>query len=168
MSKSKHRQLPRIIPMPELTKYSKPQETRALELVAFLESRDGATSADCCGALGITKSVFDATLSCARELICRELDVTIPHPVPDDGWKYRVTGDWVNSNHPAIAAGTGYAVGQIESRLKSVLRDAAVAKKHLDPHSLDGRKVNALTMHLSHVLSVLSEISGEEQARDAR
>lgn len=169
LPKRKAAKLPPLIPMPELRRYSKPIETRAYALLAYLEAHsDGADANTMCEAFGWGRGQFSSALECAREVLCPPLELTIPHPVPDDGWCYRLTGAWIGvDGTPAIAAGAGYAVAQIEARLRTVLRDAVAARKHLDPQSIDGRKVSALTQHLGHVLGVMSEISGENQNRRA-
>lgn len=150
--------------MPELRRYSKPVESRAYELLSYLEANSqGADARTICESLVWGRGQFASALECAREVICPQLELTIPHPVPDDDWRYRVTGEWIATDgSPAIAAGAGHAAAQIEARLRSVLRDASVARIHLDPQSIDGRKVNALTLHLSHILAVMAEISADE------
>lgn len=149
--------------MPEVRRFSDPVKARALDLLALLEA--GPLNAEeVCERTGWTRHQLDAALTCARADVCVPFGLTIPHPVPQDGWRFHLTGEWVATDgRPAIAAGTGYAVNHVEARLKSILRDVTVAHKNLDPQSIDGRKTNALRQHLGHLLSVLAEISGDER-----
>lgn len=134
------------------------KDARALLLLATLEESP-RSAADACESLGWTRSQFTSALSHAREAVCPQLGVTIPHPVPEDGFTYRVTGEWLHGDGtPAIEAGTAYAVSLVETRLHSILRDVRVAKKNIDGRSVNGRKANFLDKHLSHILAVLAEI----------
>lgn len=140
-------------------------DARALDLLASLQADGPATRADLCVRLGWRDSQFRSALDHAREVVCPELSLTIPHPVPDDGWRYCVTGSWLHDDGaPAIAAGTAYALAVIERRLISVLRDAEVAVANADPQSIPGRKANYLSKHIANVLETLSDIDGRPVA----
>jgi hypothetical protein len=134
-------------------------ERRALDLVATL---DGWTAAEACELLGWPRSRFDSALTYARNEICPALGLAIPHPVPDDGYAYHVTGDWIDPDKPAIARGAAFAIGIIEARLRSVQRDVQVAAKNLDGRSVSGRKANYLAKHLSKILTTLAEIGADD------
>ena len=143
-------------PISGLRTHSK--DARALHLLSVLEE-EPRSAADACEHLGWTRSQFASALAHARDVLCPQLGVTIPHPVPDDGFRYRVTGEWLHDDGtPAIEAGTAYAVSLVETRLHNILRDVRVAKDNLDNRSVNGRKANFLDKHLSHILSVLAEI----------
>ena len=135
-------------------------EARAVDLLALLDSRpEGATKAEAREKLGWTESQFTTAVEYVRSTISGQLGVTIPHPVPDDGYRYRVTGDWIGvDGRPAIEAGTSFALGQIESRLRSVHRDVLIAKNNLEAKSLLGRKLNYLDKHLARIFAELNEI----------
>jgi hypothetical protein len=110
-------------------------------------------------ALGWTRSQFDTALNVARDHLCPDLGLAIPHPVPQDGWRYRITGEWMHRDGtPAIEAGTAYAMGVIEARLRSVLRDVKVVAVTHDRRSVDGRKANFMRKHLVHIIATLDEI----------
>lgn len=145
--------------VPAIRRYSLDQ--RALDLVLHLEKvgTEGSPRESICADLGWTNSQFESALAVARDRLGPELSVTIPHPVPSDGWRYRVTGQWLHEdNTPAIEAGTSYALGIIEARLRAVLRDVRIAKGSLDPRSVSGRKCNFVDKHLTHIVSTLGEI----------
>lgn len=134
-------------------------ERRAMDLLAHLETTEGASLRECVETLGWTRGEVRSALLYARETVCPKLGLTVPHPVPDDGFRYRVTGQWLSvDGRPAIAAGTSYALGQIEARLVSLRRDVSVAKANLDPRSIPGRKVNYLDKHLARIVDVLDDI----------
>ena len=133
-------------------------EARALKLIALIELQP-MNAAQICQATGWSRGQFAGALAHARSELCPVLDVAIPHPVPDDGFCYRVTGEWLATDDtPAIASGCSHALGIVETRLRSVLRDVKVARSGLDSRSSDGRKANFLMKHLTHILAVMAEI----------
>lgn len=135
------------------------REDRALELMVYLEHNGGRTAAEALRDLKWTRSQFDAALRTVRDDLGPKMGVTIPHPVPDDGFRYRVTGAWLHEDGtPAIEAGTAYAMAIIETRLRAVLRDVRIAKMNMDRRSVNGRKANFLDKHLTHIVGVLGEI----------
>lgn len=143
-------------------------EARALDLLADLQEHGASTAKEVCGRLSWTRSQFDGALDHARRVVCLELNVTIPHPIPDDGWRYCVTGSWLHDDGtPAISEGTAYAMAVIERRLASVLRDAQVAAANSDPRSIPGRKANMLSKHVSRILLALADIDGRPSAEVA-
>lgn len=144
-------------------------EARAFDLLEHLRKTGGASRADACVALTWTDHQFRAAVDYARSEIGPALGITIPQPVPDDGFVYRATGEWMSSDGtPAIEAGTSFALGQIESRLHTIWRDVKVAKSHLDPRSINGRKVNYLEKHLIRIFETLSDIGSSVPARQDR
>lgn len=139
-------------------------ERRAFDVMTLLEERGSETSAGVCEALSLSKSQVSAAIEYARVHLCPQLNVTIPHPVPNDGFRYRVTGEWIGKGgDPAIGAGASYAMAQIESRLRSVHRDVLVALNNLEPRSLDGRRANFLNKHLSRIFGTLDVIASPAQ-----
>lgn len=137
------------------------KEERAFKLLVHLEENP-STAAEVCDLYDWTRSQFDSALAFARDELCPQMAVTIPHPVPDDGFRYHVTGAWLHGDgSPAIAAGTAYAIAIIETRLKVVLRDVRVALGSVNPRSVAGRKANFMNKHLSHIVAVLAEIGPE-------
>lgn len=141
-------------------------EERAFKLLVFLEETP-ATAAVVCSMFDWTRSQFDSALALARTNLCPQMGVTIPHPVPDDHYRYHITGDWLHGDgSPAIAAGTAFAMAIIETRLKAVLRDVRVALPSVNPRSVEGRKANFMNKHLSHVVAVLAEIGPDAPLRD--
>lgn len=134
-------------------------EQRALDLLVYLQASGGASLNEVALALSWKRSQVRSAIDFARDFVCPSLGVTIPHPLPDTGFRYIVTGEWINKGgSPAIEAGTSYAMAQIESRLRTVCRDVKVAKANLDPRSIPGRKVNFLDKHLDHLLETLNDI----------
>lgn len=123
-------------------------------LVDLLVDCGPLSSAECCEKLGWTKGRFDVALRTARDELCPGLGLTIPHPLPEDGWRYQVTTDW-----KPIEAGAAHALGTVESRLRTIHRDVRTVKPMLDPRSKEGRRANFLDKHLSHLLGTLKEIS---------
>lgn len=134
-------------------------EARTFDLLEHLRETGGSSRAETCEALGWTDHQFRAAVDHARTIIGPALGVTIPQPVPDDGFLYRATGEWISiDGTPAIEAGTSYALGQIESRLRSVFRDVEIAAAHMDTRSLNGRKLNYLKKHLNAMFDTLGDI----------
>jgi len=136
-------------------------EVRGYALIELLADMGPMTKRDVMVELGLTESQFQSALTYARENICPELEVAIPHPVPDDGWRYTVTDQWEHEDgSPAIAAGAAYAMGQVENRLQYVFATAQVALHSCDPRSVAGRKANLLVKRVGHILNMLAEIDG--------
>lgn len=127
---------------------------RAEDLLELLIDAGPLSSADVCDRLGWTKGQFAGALKVARETLCDQYGVTIPHPTPEAGWRYEVTTEW-----QPIEAGAVYALGHAEARLRSIHRDIVLVKPALDPQSKEGRRANFLDKHLSHILGTLAEIS---------
>lgn len=141
-------------------------ERDALDLVEYLIERDGTTAREICEQFGWTRNELAAIMGHARTAICPIFDMAIPHPVPADGWRYRVTGEWVGvDGSAAIGAGSALAMAQIEGRMRSVQRDVAVAVRHLDPQSLEGRKANLLNKHLLRMFDTLVEITESDRRK---
>lgn len=126
----------------------------ANELVDLLVDAGPLTAAECCAKLGWTRGRFDTALRVARDDVCPPMDLAIPHPTPDDGWRYQVTTEW-----EPVEAGAAHALGMVESRLKSIHRDIRIVKPMLDPRTREGRRANFLDKHLTHLLSTLKEIN---------
>lgn len=133
-------------------------EQRALDLLAFLQEVGGAKLHECAEALGWSDSAVRTAIQFAREHVCPQLKLTIPHPVPHDDYRYHVTGDWIAVGHPAIEEGTAFAMAQVESRLRSIHRDVQIALANLDNRSIPGRKANFLHRRLSYIFETLGEI----------
>lgn len=123
-------------------------------LVDLLVDSGPLTSAEVCERLGWTKGRFDSAVRSARDGICHDLGLAIPHPVPEDGWRYQVTNEW-----GPVEAGAAHALGNVESRLRSVHRDVRLVKPMLDPRTRAGRRANFLDKHLTHLLGTLEEIA---------
>lgn len=113
------------------------------------------TSSEVCQRLGWTKGRFTLAVRVARQELCPNYGVSIPHPVPDDGWRYQVTTEW-----KPVERGASHAMGAIETRLHSIMRDVRTVKPALDPQSIEGRRANFLDKHLTHILGTLREITG--------
>ena len=124
-------------------------------LVDLLVDDGPLTSAEACERLGWSRGRFDAAVRSARDELCPDLGLTIPHPIPDDGWRYQVTTDW-----KPVEAGASYSLGMIEARLSRLHRDIGTVKPHLTKGSRDWRRANFLDKHLGHIVSTLREISG--------
>lgn len=123
-------------------------------LIELMVDHGPSTSAEICQRLGWTKGRFSTALKTAREDVCPALEVTIPHPTPDNGWRYEVTTEW-----QTIEAGAAHSLGNVESRLRSIHRDVATVLPMLNPRSKEGRRANFLNKHLAHILGTLEEIS---------
>jgi hypothetical protein len=133
-------------------------EERAFKILAFLEEHP-ASAEQACQILDLTRAQFDRALKFAREDFGPKLGIAIPHPVPEDGYRYHVTSEWLNPDGtPAIAAGTAFQMRIIESRLRAVQRDVRIALRSADSRSVTGRKANFLNKHVTHILDVLAEI----------
>lgn len=124
------------------------------ELIELLVDCGPLTRHEVCQKLDWSPGKFTTALKYAREELCPSYDVTIPHPTPDDGWRYQVTTDWT-----AIEAGASHVLGGIEARLYSVARDVATVLPLIDRRSKEGRRANFLNKHLSHILGTLEEIN---------
>ena len=123
-------------------------------LLDFLVDNGPATAAEICSALDWPKGRFDSAVRHAREELCPTLDLAIPHPTPVDGWRYQVTGDWA-----PIEAGAAHALGMVETRLASILRDVRSVAPNLERGTRAWRRAQFLEKHLSHITTTLDEIN---------
>lgn len=128
-------------------------------LVETLVDHGPATATAVCDRLGWPKSRFGTAVRYAREHLCPTLDLTIPAPTPDDGWRYCVTDQW-----GPIGAGAAWTLGQVESRLRSIERDVLLALPQLEKGTEDWRAANLLAKHLPHINRSLEDIHGTRQA----
>lgn len=134
------------------------KERRSLDLLDALVSTPMSMT-EACDKLELTPAQFRAALGYLRDRVCPELGLVIPHPIPDDGYRYHATGEWATPDGtPAAEAGTAWALGLIESRLRRVLGDIEIVLPNLDPQSEHGRKANFLKKHVSHIVSTMAEI----------
>lgn len=125
----------------------------AAELLDLLVDVGPLTALEACEKLGWPRGRFDTALRFAREQLCVEMGMAIPNPTPADGWRYQVTTEW-----QPVEAGSSYALGIVESRLRSIHRDVQIVQPHLTRGSKEWRRANFLNKHLSHILGTLSEI----------
>jgi hypothetical protein len=125
-------------------------------LVELLVDEGPMAAAEICGRLGWTRGRFDAALRHARVELCPSLGVTIPHPTPADSWRYRVTDSWRE-----VEIGASHALGQVDARLASILRDVDVIFPQLEKGTKEWRRASFLRKHLKHITSTLKEINGE-------
>lgn len=123
-----------------------------------------ATGAELCKKLAWSKGRLSTALRYAREHLCPLLEVTIPTPTPDTGWRYQVTQDW-----QPIEAGAAWTMGLIETRLRGVHRDVLIVLPLLERGSVEWRRANFLAKHLGNITSTLEEIgNGPRQVRGTR
>lgn len=131
-------------------------QRHASDLLDLLVDAGPMTAAEACEKLGWPRGRFGAALRFAREQLCPTLGMAIPAATPADGWMYQVTTEWA-----PVEAGSSYALGLVESRLRAVDRDVRIILPHLERGTLEWRRANFLNKHLSHVLGTLKEIDGE-------
>lgn len=136
---------------------------RAEELIEALVDHGPATAADLCSRLDWSRSRFSTALRYAREQLCPKLDLTIPAPTPERAWTYCVTDQW-----EAIGAGAAWTLGLVESRLRAIERDVAIALPQLEPGTPDWRAANLLAKHLPHINRSLEDIHGARTSRGER
>lgn len=123
-------------------------------LIEDLVDNGPSPSAEVCERLGWSKGRFTSALKAARDEVCPQLGVTIPHPIPEEDWAYQVTTEW-----QPIEAGAAHSLGSIEARLLGIHRDIKTVKPNLDPRTRAGRRANFLDKHLAHILGTLMEIN---------
>lgn len=126
-------------------------------LVDLLVDHGPMTADDACQMAGWTRGRFDGALRFARDEVCPPMGLTIPHPTPADGWRYRVTDDWRD-----VEAGAAHSLGQVDSRLMSILRDVEVVYPQLQRGTTEWRRASFLRKHLTHITSTLREINNGE------
>jgi len=147
--------------------WSPPTEDRAVPLVNTLRHAEALvevlvdhgplTSNECCERLGWAKGRFDTALRCAREELCPSLNLSIPHPTPAEGWRYQITDQWA-----PVEAGAAHALGSVETRLASIMRDVNIVYPQLVKGSREWRRASFLRKHLTHITSTLKEINNGE------
>lgn len=138
-------------------------ERRAFDVLSALNAGP-ATLDELSEGLLWTRHQVRTAIGYARDFVCPELDLAIPHPVPDDGYCYHLTGEWITADGtPAIEAGTAFALGQLEARLRSIHRDVLVAVANLDRQSINGQKVNFLANRLEQIFATLGRIGTQKE-----
>lgn len=108
---------------------------------------------------------FEYTPSQARRLIrilrddiCPQFGVVIPHPLPSDGNRYHVTGEWVGDGGEGIKPAAEYALRHVLSRMVRLHSDVEVVLPNLEHGSIEWRQANFLHKHLAHIVGTLNEI----------
>lgn len=129
----------------------------ASDLIDTLVDGGPATAVELCSTLGWPRGRLDSALRYAREELCPELKLAIPHPTPMDGWRYQITDQW-----EPVEAGASHALGSVETRLFSILRDVETIYPHLTKGSTEWRRATFLRKHLGHITSTLKEINDGE------
>lgn len=127
---------------------------QAQDLLDLLVDAGPLTRAEVCDKLGWSDGRFTNALKYARQHICPALDMSIPSATPDTGWVYQATTDW-----EPVEAGASWTVGQVESRLKGILRDVRAVKPNLARGTREWRRANFLDKHLTHILGTMEEIN---------
>ena len=129
----------------------------AVTLVDTIVDEGPATKRELCKWLGWSEGRFASALAYARSVYLPPLDLTIPHPVPEHKWRYRVTDQWEH-----IEAGAAFSLGTVESRLRGINRDVHIVLPKIDQNTdmLAWRRANFLAKHLDHILRTLGEING--------
>ena len=131
---------------------------RNAETIVDLLVDDGPTTkAEMAGKLGWPAGRVENAIRYARDELCPDLGLTIPSPIPSDGWRYQVTTEW-----QPVEAGASHQLGHVESRLRSIHRDVAVILPHVPKGSREWRRANFLNKHLTHLLGTLKEINDGE------
>lgn len=126
----------------------------ATDLLDLLVDEGPLTSAEACEAMGWPRGRFDGAVKFARTELCPELGVTIPAPTPAEGWRYQVTTEW-----EPVEAGAAHALGHVESRLLSILRDVRIVAPHMKKGTTEWRRARFLEKHLTHITLTLEEIN---------
>jgi len=123
-------------------------------LLDLLVDEGPLTSDEICKSMAWPKGRFMTALRYARIELCPVLELAIPHPVPEEGWRYQVTTEW-----QPVERGAAFALGMIETRLRSTHRDVQTVKPKLPRGSKEWRRANFLDKHLDHILGTLREIN---------
>ena len=93
--------------------------------------------------LGVDFGWCRALLRIARNDIAPQFGLAIPRPTKGDGFLYRVTGQWIDPDDPAIIDGVTVSIGDGLTRLDSIVRDYEVAEANTDGRTREGRRVRA-------------------------
>jgi hypothetical protein len=114
---------------------------RAVQLVEIL--MDGpADYLDLMDGLHLTNpGTFRNTLKLARDVVGPQHGMTIPRPVAEDGYLYRLTADWIDPDDPAIRDGVKVQTSDCRARVVSIIRDLEIARDSTDGRTAEGRKV---------------------------
>jgi hypothetical protein len=132
----------------------------ANELLDLLVDVGPLTRADIQRILGWSEGRFTSALRAARDVVCPELGIAVPQVTPPD-WRYEATIEWA-----PVEAGSSYALGHAETRLRSIRRDVRIVLPHLPKGTVEWRRANFLSKHLDHLLGGLSEIHGTGELDD--
>jgi hypothetical protein len=82
-------------------------------------------------------------LRVARNDVAPQHGLAIPRPTAGDGYLYRVTGQWIDPDDPAIIDGVRASIDDGLTRLDSIVRDYEVAEGTTDGRSREGKRVRA-------------------------
>lgn len=126
----------------------------AEELIETLLDYGPLTSNEVCKYLAWPKGRFTTALRYAREHLCVEFDMTIPNPVPEEGWVYRVTQDW-----QYVSNGANHVLGRVETQLRRINREVETVLPFVERGSREWRRAMFLAKHLPYLLRTLGEIN---------
>lgn len=119
----------------------------AIELISYLRNHpEGTTRTGLLAVLGLSRSRFKTVLEAAKQVARAELDGEIHDAVRKDGYRYRFTAEWLNSN-VALAA----IADSVDNRLKhqrtrsiNTQGQLGTARKSTDLRTRNGRTIVAI------------------------
>lgn len=143
-------------------------ETRAFVLMSLLleEPRDKDTILE---ETGWSLVLFREIVSYLRNHICPEIGAVLPRPVYDDGYRYHLL-DAEHPDRPAFWRGSAAATGDVDSRLRSILRDVSTYRDIVDGRTTEGRKVKLIEQRIRHLvedLDLMDEMDAELEVASA-
>lgn len=128
-------------------------EARAYELMGIL--LDAPTGkADILAETGWSEHQFSDYLNYLRSNICPLVGAVLPRPVHDDGYCYHLI-DAEHPDRPAFWQGSAVATSDLESRLRSILRDYSTYRALTDGRTTEGRRVKLVEQRLRHTVEDL-------------
>lgn len=125
----------------------------AERLLDALVDNGPMTAKQCVQLLDWSRSRFDQALKFAREQVCPELNVAIPAPTPEGGWRYCVTTDWRE-----VEQGASFTLGNVDSRLRAIFRDVSIVLPFVEQGTPEWRRANFLHKHVGNIIRTLEEI----------
>lgn len=109
---------------------------------------------------------FRNALNYLRQRVCTQVGALLPRPVHDDGYLYHLL-DADHPDRPAFWRGSATATGDVESRLRNILRDVSTYRDIVDGRTVEGRKVRLVEQRIRHLvedLDLMEEMDAELQA----
>jgi hypothetical protein len=138
------------------------------DLIDTLQIDGPQTRDELCVRFGWTHGHFLKIMRTARNELSA-VDGAIPRPVAVDGYRYRLTVDWVDdADDPAISDGVALILHDLDTRLHSCLRDLDVAIANQSGRTALGKRLRRRRAALFGTIATIELLDEQVDAETTR